>query len=196
MNAGFHGGQRLFQPIGNFLLGQAPEVKHLDHLALLGIEFQNRASNHLVLFALTQSQGGGEFIHGVDLRRLLAHVVLKPQAPLHRAQAVDRLVPSHRDGPSHWLAALQIIHRGFLPEHEHHLLGHILGVGLVVQNPVGGAEHDSDVTAEKTLIRHTVSAPHALDEIHIVYLGGLCWHRKQHRVSHAAMQTTNFHPQS
>ena len=165
MDAGLDRGERFVDAVGDFLLGESAEVEHLDHFALVGIQLHHSRADEFIFFTRTQALRWGACIHRLGI--LKADLILQTQAALERSQAIDCLVAGHCDQPSHGPATGNVIHGGFFPEHEEHLLGNILGIGFVVENPVRGRVDDADVASLEDGQCLRITCAHALDQVDI-----------------------------
>ena len=154
---------------GDFLLGETAEVGHLDHLALFAAELHDGRADDGSLFGGVEVIGGTAFVDGILGIGFVLYFVLKAEAALDGAKSVDGLVPCHGHGPCRRLSAGRVVHRGFLPNHEHDVLGHVLGVGLVVKDAEGGGVDESRVAFVEILEAGAVTEADLPDEVDVVF---------------------------
>jgi hypothetical protein len=130
VDAGFDRGDGFADPIGNFVLGEAFKVEHLDHLALVVVEFHDCRTDEIAFLVGADGMDGCAVIHRLNVFE--PYLVLEAHAALVGAKTVDGFIAGYGYGPCHWLTPGGIVHRGFLPKHEHDFLSDIFGICFVV----------------------------------------------------------------
>jgi hypothetical protein len=95
------------------------------------------------------------------------YLVLEAHTTLVGAKTVDGFIAGYGDGPCHWFTPGGIVHRGFLPKHEHDFLSDIFGICFVVEDTISRGVNDTDVPVVKNGKCLRVAYPHALDQFNV-----------------------------
>lgn len=174
---------------GDFLLSEAAEVGHLDHLALFAAEFHHRGADDGSLFGRVEVIGGPAFVDGILGIGFILNLILEAEAALDGPEPVDGLVASHGDGPGRRLSAGRVVHRGFFPDHEHDVLRDVLGIRLIIEDAEGGGVNETGVAFVEILKARAVPEADPPDQVDVVFAVLRRLHRGEASAAPAVMQS-------
>src|ERR1039458_8346970 len=158
----FYGTERVAESLGDFKLGQATEVGHLDGHPLVVRQFTQGASHGPLRL------GGGCVLGGRrrprDLRFFFLNRFGETSACFARPETVDGAAPRKHDEPAEWFAALVIKRDGGFPNLDKRFLQDVLGLGPIIENLHREGEEQRTMARIELLKRVFVASGHGAQQ--------------------------------